>query len=367
MKLLKEYNTGSLVEEYDKFINYHFDIDEDIDITELNSEEYTMDFQIGNNIYTLEIVGGNVLLVIDDEEHNISDPQLLYLYLSNENPRYVKNKIRFGERLPSDVPIHISNSSIEAYNQRMVETLLNRIKGKLLSENNMFKPRNLGSRYEKLNSEQPEKKINGKIIKINQYDSEGNKDGYWEDYYSDGGVYSQGNFKNNYQDGEWKYYYGDGTLWVIGNFINGNKEGHWKKYGFPEGRLINSSYENGKLVTKKSLKESNNMFKPRNLEGREEQYKKIVDEKFVNGFQDELTEYIIEWFPEEVDFNEWLCDEENICDKETDDDLNDSIYNSLPIYIDLDHFIQTKTDLGDYWEKLYDTYLYKSLEKLRYI
>lgn len=244
MKLLKEYVTGDLVEEYDKFINYHFDMDEDIDITEVSEQAYAMDFQIGDNIYTLEIIGGDVMLIIDEEEHEISDPQLLYLYLSNENPRYIKNKIRFGERLPSDVPIHMPNSSINLYSQKMVENLLNRIKGKLLSEN---------------------------------------------------------------------------------------------------------------------------MFKPRNLDGREDQYKKIVDEKFINGFQNELTEYVIEWFPEEVDFNEWLCDEENICDKETDDDLNDSIYNSLPIYIDLDHFIQTRTDLGDYWEKLYDTYLYKSLEELRYI
>ena len=244
MKLLKENIIESLVYDYKDFIEHHFELNEDIDITEIDEDTYVMDFQIGENTYLLDIIDGNIVLVIDDEDHDISDPQLLYLYLSNDNPRYIKNKMHFGDRIPSDIPSRMSNATIDLYNQKMVENLLNRIKGKLLSEN---------------------------------------------------------------------------------------------------------------------------MFKPRNLEGREEQYRKILNKEFKAKYQSELTEYIIEWFPEEVDFNEWLCDEENICDKETDEDVNDSIENSLPLHIDLDHFIQTRTDLGMEWEEMYIPYLYKSLGELRYI
>ena len=45
---------------------------------------------------------------------------------------------------------------------------------------NLFKVRNL-DRWDKWNSEQPEINIDGQIIKINQYDSEGNKTGVWID------------------------------------------------------------------------------------------------------------------------------------------------------------------------------------------
>ena len=46
---------------------------------------------------------------------------------------------------------------------------------------NLFKVRNL-DRWDKWNSEQPEINIDGQIIKINQYDSEGNKTGVWVEY-----------------------------------------------------------------------------------------------------------------------------------------------------------------------------------------
>ena len=147
MKLLKENIIESLVYDYKDFIEHHFELNEDIDITEIDEDTYVMDFQIGENTYLLDIIDGNIVLVIDDEDHDISDPQLLYLYLSNDNPRYIKNKMHFGDRIPSDIPSRMSNATIDLYNQKMVENLLNRIKGKLLSEN-MFKPRNLEGREE---------------------------------------------------------------------------------------------------------------------------------------------------------------------------------------------------------------------------
>jgi hypothetical protein len=52
----------------------------------------------------------------------------------------------------------------------------------IITENqkkNLFKPRNLESRYDKWNSEQPEITIDGHNFLLNQYDSEGNKNGLW--------------------------------------------------------------------------------------------------------------------------------------------------------------------------------------------
>ena len=46
-------------------------------------------------------------------------------------------------------------------------------------KNNLFKPRNLESRYIKWNSEQPEITIDGQTYKVNQYDSEVKKQGVW--------------------------------------------------------------------------------------------------------------------------------------------------------------------------------------------
>ena len=45
-------------------------------------------------------------------------------------------------------------------------------------KNNLFKPRNL-DRWDKWNKEQPEITIDGRLFKLNQYDSEGKKTGIW--------------------------------------------------------------------------------------------------------------------------------------------------------------------------------------------
>ena len=82
MKLLKENIIESLVYDYKDFIEHHFELNEDIDITKIDEDTYVMEFQIGENTYLLDIIDGNIVLVIDDEDHDISDPQLLYLYLA---------------------------------------------------------------------------------------------------------------------------------------------------------------------------------------------------------------------------------------------------------------------------------------------
>jgi antitoxin component YwqK of YwqJK toxin-antitoxin module len=75
----------------------------------------------------------------------------------------------------------------------------------------IFIPRKLtgeGSRWEQWNKEQPI--IDG--VQINQYDSEGNKDGIWEYYYSNGQLRFKNSFKDGEKDGIWEYYWGNGEL-----------------------------------------------------------------------------------------------------------------------------------------------------------
>ena len=40
----------------------------------------------------------------------------------------------------------------------------------------------------------------------------GLKEGYWEDYHSNGQLSSKGNFINGNKEGYWEYYYNDGKL-----------------------------------------------------------------------------------------------------------------------------------------------------------
>ena len=96
----------------------------------------------------------------------------------------------------------------------------------------LFIPRKLSdedSRYTEWNNSQPV--IDG--IKINQYDIDGRKTGYWETD-NERGVY-----KNGIEDGPWKTYHENGQLQRNGSYINGKRDGYWETY-----------HENGNLEFK---------------------------------------------------------------------------------------------------------------------
>lgn len=98
----------------------------------------------------------------------------------------------------------------------------------------LFIPRKLSdedSRYTEWNNSQPV--IDG--IKINQYDIDGRKTGYWETD-NERGVY-----KNGIEDGPWKTYHENGQLQRNGSYINGKRDGYWETY-----------HENGNLAGKGS-------------------------------------------------------------------------------------------------------------------
>ena len=102
-------------------------------------------------------------------------------------------------------------------------------------KNKLFIPRKLSnddSRYAEWNNQQPIK--DGK--RINQYDPEGNKTGYWEEYYYDGTLEFKGSYKNKKLIGEWKDYFLTGELNQISFYSNtGRKIGKWiiyDRYGY---------------------------------------------------------------------------------------------------------------------------------------
>ena len=111
----------------------------------------------------------------------------------------------------------------------------------------LFIPRKLSSddsRYSDWNNSQPIK--DG--VRINQYDPEGRKTGYWEEYW-DGStkLYSKGKYKKGNQEGMWEYYENNGDLWIKGNYIDGEADGIWEDY-WSNGNLENKGqYINGKM------------------------------------------------------------------------------------------------------------------------
>lgn len=104
----------------------------------------------------------------------------------------------------------------------------------------MFKPRNM-DRWEKWNSDQPE--VDG--VRINQYDSEGRKQGKWIEYYDNGSIFNIENYKNDKLNGPWILYHSNGSLNVVGGYIDGLRDGVWqyyRKYGEP---TVYSIYKRG--------------------------------------------------------------------------------------------------------------------------
>ena len=157
----------------------------------------------------------------------------------------------------------------------------------------LFIPRKLsgeGSRWEQWNKEQPI--INGE--RINQYDPEGNKQGYWEYYHPNGKLLSKGNYINNKKEGNWESYWNNGDLGSKGSFINGYQDGVWEWY-YSNGNLMSKElYDDGKFVKYISpLTESKKLFIPRKLSDNDSRYsdwnnsQPIKDGKRINQYDGE--------------------------------------------------------------------------------
>ena len=130
----------------------------------------------------------------------------------------------------------------------------------------LFIPRKLSdddSRYSEWNKNQPIK--DG--IRINQYDSEGREQGYWEHYHDNGKLYSKGKYKNGLMNGYWEYY-DNGDLWITGDYKNNKEDGVWDDY---ENNTLKNKflYDKGNLVKKIRITEEQKkkLFIPRKIEG----------------------------------------------------------------------------------------------------
>jgi antitoxin component YwqK of YwqJK toxin-antitoxin module len=92
-------------------------------------------------------------------------------------------------------------------------------------------------------SEQPAKA--GKSEIINQYDSDHQKQGYWE-IYSDSVLIAKGSYTDDRPDGPWIFYYPNGQKKEEGHFKNGNRVGIWAEW-YEDGDLMwKGLWENGK-------------------------------------------------------------------------------------------------------------------------
>ena len=114
---------------------------------------------------------------------------------------------------------------------------------------------------------------NGIIVGEGIEKEDGNRDGLWKDYYTDGKIKAEGNYTNGKQTGEWKFYHPNGQLEQAGKYNKqGRPDGLWKWY-----------YESGQL-----LREEN--FRAGLKDGLSLEYDEngniIQEGEFINGNED---------------------------------------------------------------------------------
>jgi len=102
---------------------------------------------------------------------------------------------------------------------------------------------------------------------------DGSKDGHWKEFYEEGTLLSEGNYKEGKPVGEWKYFYPDGKLEETGKYTNtGKLQGTWKWFN-----------QTGKLMQESEFDKGvhEGMFTEYNEEGN------IVQEgDYINGLED---------------------------------------------------------------------------------
>ena len=86
---------------------------------------------------------------------------------------------------------------------------------------------------------------NNKISAVGIRNEQGESVGYWNFYYPNGILKSEGGYKNNKREGVWKYYRTNGIVSGTENYENGLVEG-----------IIESFYVNGSIVTKRNFSKS---------------------------------------------------------------------------------------------------------------
>jgi len=86
---------------------------------------------------------------------------------------------------------------------------------------------------------------NNKIQGVGNKNAQGENIGYWNFYYPNGILRSEGTFKSNKRDGVWKYYKANGIVSGTENYIDGLVEG-----------AVESYYVNGSISSKRNFSKS---------------------------------------------------------------------------------------------------------------
>ena len=77
---------------------------------------------------------------------------------------------------------------------------------------------------------------------ITPINDKGERHGYWEVYYSNGQLYTKGNYVNGKPHGSWEVYYDNGLLSSKGNYVAGKLHGSWEFYYYNNGKLKSKIY-----------------------------------------------------------------------------------------------------------------------------
>ncbi|MBI2968671.1 MAG: toxin-antitoxin system YwqK family antitoxin [Bacteroidetes bacterium] len=68
-------------------------------------------------------------------------------------------------------------------------------------------------------------------------DKNGLKQGLWKEYYPEGALKSEGEYKNNVREGEWVFYFENGNIEQKGTYFKGKPDGLWKWF-YPGGLIL---------------------------------------------------------------------------------------------------------------------------------
>lgn len=118
----------------------------------------------------------------------------------------------------------------------------------------------------------------GKITGEGIIDDEGIKDGPWKEFYEDGQMRSEGNYRQGKQIGKWRYYHPNGNLEQEGNFNNqGNADGNWVWYYDDTKVLREENFLNG---------QTEGIFTEYDENG-----KVIIQGEYVDGLEEGIWKY----------------------------------------------------------------------------
>jgi len=102
---------------------------------------------------------------------------------------------------------------------------------------------------------------------------DGNKDGHWKEFFTDGSLKAEGNYDDGKQVGEWKFFHLNGKTEQAGKYNKqGKPDGKWKWY-----------YEDGKLLREENYR---NGLQDGLLSEYDEDGKLLQEGEFVNGEED---------------------------------------------------------------------------------